>query len=144
MNPDDFVQSLEQAGVTTAIQKAEEQTSGEIRVYVAQDAEPDPLKAARLAFTRLGMDRTQDRNGVLILVAPLSQTFAIVGDQGVDKHCGPEFWSDIASEMGREFAAGRPAAGIQAAIESVGDVLSEHFPRRPDDANELPDSIATG
>jgi len=36
---------------------------------------------------------------------------------------------------------GRPGDGICAAIERVGAVLTEHFPRSADDANEIPDKL---
>ena len=36
---------------------------------------------------------------------------------------------------------GRPGDGIEAAIERVGTVLAEHFPRSADDVNEIPDKL---
>ena len=36
---------------------------------------------------------------------------------------------------------GRAADGIVAAIERVGAVLAEHFPRSADDRNEIPDRL---
>ena len=36
---------------------------------------------------------------------------------------------------------GRPGDGIVAAVERVGVVLSEHFPRSADDRNEIPDKL---
>jgi putative membrane protein len=36
---------------------------------------------------------------------------------------------------------GRPGDGIVAAIERVGAVLAEHFPRSADDSNEIPDRL---
>ena len=40
-----------------------------------------------------------------------------------------------------EVREGRPADGIVAAIERVGTVLAEHFPRSADDKNEIPDKL---
>ena len=36
---------------------------------------------------------------------------------------------------------GRIADGMIAAVEQVGEVLAEHFPRAEDDQNELPDRL---
>jgi putative membrane protein len=36
---------------------------------------------------------------------------------------------------------GRIADGMCAAVEKVGVVLTEHFPRAEDDVNELPDRL---
>ncbi len=143
MTHEEFMATLDEPRVLAAIATAETATSGEIRLCVARAAEPDPLAAARRAFARLGMIRTRDRNGVLILVAPVSRTFAIVGDEGINRHCGDEFWSALAAEMGGEFAAGRPTDGIARTVQKVGEVLARHFPRDRNDTNELPDSIAT-
>ena len=38
-------------------------------------------------------------------------------------------------------ATGRPGDGIVAAIERVGAVLAEHFPRSAGDTNEIPDKL---
>ena len=40
-----------------------------------------------------------------------------------------------------EVKAGRPGDGIVAAVEGVGEVLREHFPRSDGDANEIPDKL---
>jgi putative membrane protein len=40
-----------------------------------------------------------------------------------------------------EVKAGRPADGIVAAVEIVGTVLAEHFPRSSGDTNEIPDKL---
>jgi putative membrane protein len=40
-----------------------------------------------------------------------------------------------------EVREGRPGDGIVAAIERVGTVLAEHFPRTADDSNEIPDKL---
>jgi putative membrane protein len=37
--------------------------------------------------------------------------------------------------------AGRIGDGIAAAVDRVGVVLSEHFPRSADDSNEIPDRL---
>lgn len=36
---------------------------------------------------------------------------------------------------------GRAADGMIAAVEQIGAVLTEHFPRSADDRNELPDRL---
>ena len=85
MKQDAFLGAIDDARIVSAIQAAEARSRGEIRVHVAQGVIPDARRAAETDFARLGMTATAERNGVLILVAPESQSFAVVGDLGIDE-----------------------------------------------------------
>jgi uncharacterized membrane protein len=92
------------------------------------------------------MAATAERNGVLILVAPESQSFAVIGDKGIDEKLPAGFWDALAASLRDEFRAGRFSDGLVTAVTRVGDELARHFPRRAGDAdaNELPDSVSRG
>ncbi len=141
MKKSTFIKQLDHTAIEAAITRAEAMTSGEIRVIVLHESAADPVAAAQGAFTRLGMEKTRDRNGVLILVAPESQTFAVIGDEGVHARCGQAFWDELAAAMSGAFRRGEFTAGLQTGIERAGALLGEHFPRRPDDTNELPNPV---
>jgi uncharacterized membrane protein len=132
---------IDHARVTAAIVAAEQRTSGEIRVLLARQKSPDPVAAAQHHFHRLGMQQTAGRNGVLIYLAPRSQTFAIVGDTGIHEKCGDAFWRLLAAAMETRFKKGEFTEGLVEGIEHAGKLLAENFPRSPDDRNELPDKI---
>lgn len=144
MKAEAFVKALDNERIVAAIQKAEGRSRGEIRVHVAEGPVPDARAAAQADFPRLGMTDTAERNGVLILVAPESQTFAVVGDRGIDERCPEDFWASVVEAMRAHFDAGRFDDGILTAVARVGDELARHFPRRPGetDRNELPDAIS--
>jgi uncharacterized membrane protein len=144
MDPQSFLASLDEPRLIAAIQRAECQSTGEIRICVLHRAAPDPIAAAKENAVRLGMQRTRDRNGVLILVAPVSQTFAVVGDSGIHARCGEGFWTDIALGLAAAFADARAADGLESAIDRIAAALAQHFPPAPGDINELPDGIASG
>lgn len=132
---------LDRDRIVAAIAAAELRTAGEIRVVVERRTIADPVAEARRQFERLGMTRTAARNGVLILVAPRSHAFAIIGDTGIHRHCGEEFWREAAAEMTDHFKRGEFTTGLEHAIAKTGASLALHFPRQPDDRNELPDSV---
>lgn len=136
-----FERSVDQAQVVEAIAAAEARTSGEIRVVVSRDLCDEPVARAREAFQRHGMTATRERNAVLIFIAPRSQRFAIVGDEGVHQRCGDTFWREVAEDVGHHFRQGDFTGGLVAAVHRVGEILAQHFPRRPDDVNELPDAV---
>jgi uncharacterized membrane protein len=87
------------------------------------------------------MTQTAARNGVLIFLALRSRTFAVIGDAGIHEKCGPEFWHQLAETMSAHFKRGEFTAGLVLGIERTGELLRTHFPRSPDDRNELPDAI---
>lgn len=141
MKPRHFLGQLDKQRIEAAIRRAELVTSGEIRVVVTRRRVADAVAAARAEFARLGMHRTRQHNAILLFVAPESQSFAIIGDEGVHARCGDTFWSEVASAMQAHFRAGRHTAALIEGIERAGKLLGEHFPHQPDDVDELPDQV---
>jgi uncharacterized membrane protein len=139
-----FLKQVDHDRIVAAIGAAEARSRGEIRVHASSRAVADPRKAAVEQFEHLGMAGTAERNGILIYVAPLSRSFAIVGDSGIDEKCGAGFWQEVASAMEQEFRAGHYTDGIVRGVERAGDVLARNFPRGEGaaDRNELPDSVS--
>ena len=136
-----FLSALDHNRIERAIAAAELRTSGELRVVIHGSKTDDPLTAAAKEFARLGMHRTRDRNAILLLVAPRSRTFAFYGDSGVHEKCGPQFWQELADALSADFRREAFTDGIVAALTKAGELLATHFPRRPDDRNELPDHV---
>ncbi len=83
------------------------------------------------------MDRVAERNGVLIFIAPLSQKYAVIGDQGITEKIGNQFWDEVVASIGVYFKNENFTAGVVEAIQKIGDSLAAHFPRKNDDQNEL-------
>ncbi len=146
MEPEAFLRSLDDERIVAAIRAAEGRSRGEIRVHVAEREVTDPRTEAALVFDRLRMADTAERNGVLLFVAPASQSITVLGDRAVHERCGEAFWTAIVQQVRDEFRAGRFTDGIVAAVRAVGDELSRHFPRHPgaEDVNELPDTVSRG
>ena len=146
MRQDAFLDAIDDARIVSAIQAAEARSRGEIRVHVADGVVGDARRAAEADFVRLGMTATAERNGVLILVAPESQSFAVVGDRGIDEKLPVGFWDEVAAALAADFRAARFTEGIVGAVTRVADELARHFPRRPgeQDRNELPDGVSRG
>src|ERR1041385_8864207 len=135
-----FLNQIDHERIVAAIVEAEKLTSGEIRVHVSHRKVADALAAAAGQFAKLKMHKTEHRNAVLLFVAPESQTFSIIGDKGVHAKCGDSFWQRLAEEMTLHFKQDKFTDGIVHGIQSAGRILSEHFPHRRSDANEMPDS----
>jgi uncharacterized membrane protein len=132
----------DEARVIAAIRVAESKTSGEIRVHVERRCAANAMATASRWYRRLGMDETKERNGILFYVAVDDRTFAVVGGQGIHAKVGAAFWEALRDAMREGFVEGDPASGLTRAIAEAGLRLAEHFPRRADDTNELPDEIS--
>ena len=141
MKAREFLSRLSNDQIVAAIRQAESKTSGEIRVFISRKEIEDPVAAAQAHFVELGMEKTRDRNGVLIFVAPRVHKFALIGDISVHTRCGEEFWRQLAAEMSGHFKGSDFTQGIIHAVKKAGELLAQHFPRRPDDVNELSDEV---
>jgi len=145
MRSKEFLSKLEHDRIVRAIREAESKTSGEIRVFVQRGKlTADPLIAARKKFHQLGMHKAQERNAVLIFVAPRVHKFAVVGDKAIHEKCGDEFWERIIEGMRTNFQNEKFSHALVDAIGEIGKVLAAHFPKVPTNTNELPDEIAEG
>jgi uncharacterized membrane protein len=142
----EFFSHNEQERIVNAIRMAEQQTSGEIRVYTESRCRfVDPLDRAAEIFWGLKMDQTKDRNGVLVYIAMKDRQFAILADQGIHEKVGQVFWNEEVSVMKKHFSNALPADAIEAVITDIGQALKTHFPfDRETDKNELPDDLVFG
>ncbi|MEO5720669.1 MAG: TPM domain-containing protein [Chthoniobacterales bacterium] len=142
MRTKDFMARLDHPRIVDAIGAAERQTSGELRVYLQRGKmEADPLVIAQQKFLEFGMEKTTARNAILIFIAPRAQKFAVVGDEGIHQKCGAEFWTELVAAMRAHFQREEFTEALCEAIETAGKMLAAHFPRQPDDRNELPDIV---
>ena len=129
--------------IVSAIQKAEQQTTGEIRVHIDKKCSTDAVKRAVQVFEKLGMHNTALRNGVLIYVSFSDRKLAIIGDQGIDAVVPADFWVSTKDQMIHCFKENRFADGIIAAISEAGMQLKSFFPYMENDENELSNEIST-
>jgi uncharacterized membrane protein len=140
-----FLREIEHDRIVSAIKSAESKTSGQIRVFLQRGKfEEDVLERAQKKFVQLAMQKTRERNAILILVAPRVQKFAVVGDEGVHQKCGEQFWRDLVEKMRGHFLREEFTEALVEGIESAGQLLARYFPRTGPSKNELPDDIVEG
>jgi putative membrane protein len=97
-------------------------------------------RAARLAreqFFLRGLHETADRHGVLLFVSVAERYVEIIADRGIHAKVPEGAWDAIVADFTRTVGDGRIADGFVAAIERCGTLLAGHFPRQPEDRDEL-------
>lgn len=98
-------------------------------------------RRAVMLFKTGGERRTVGRTGILIYLSMAEHRAEIVGDEAITAATTPETWGEAMTALLTQVKAGRPGDGIVAAIELIGDVLAEHFPKTSTDTNEIPDKL---
>jgi len=102
---DNLLSASDKQQLVQAIQAAEQNTSGEIRVFVETSIpkKQDALQRATEIFFKNKMNETKDRNGVLVYVAVSDKKLAIYGDQQIHEKVGVEFWYQQVQDMTGHF-----------------------------------------
>lgn len=100
-------------------------------------------RRAEEAFYAHRLHETRNRTGVLILVSLLERRVQILADAGIHPKVPPETWERLANRITSGMKSGQTCASFIEAIDACGRLLAEHFPRRPDDTDELPDRLVT-
>lgn len=128
---------------------SERRHGGEIRVCVEAGLPTSyiwqRLSARDRAITMFGKLRVWDTeadNGVLIYLLLAEHAIEIVADRGLNRHVSHEQWQAIVDGMRAAFRAGHFEEGLNAAVDAVDALLTQHFPAAPGDANpdELPNA----
>ena len=137
-----LLSSSDETRLIKAIQLAELQTSGEIRVHIEKTTNGDPLEECKKKFTELNMHQTKDRNGILFYLAINSKSFAVWGDEGIHQKVNDEFWKSITDCSISYFKQNDFITGLEKSVEVCGEKLKLYFPLATDDKNELPNEIS--
>ncbi len=142
----DFFSPAEKNHIVAAIREAEQQTSGEVRVFVESRCRfVDPLDRAAEVFWLLKMEHTEARNAVLVYVAVKDRQLALFGDKGIHEKVGNEFWNSKVTQIISQFRREGISDAIVKMIGDIGAALKYHFPYNGEtDVNELPDDIVFG
>jgi len=140
-----FLTADEKKAIVAAIKDAEMCTSGEIRVHIEKaTAGLSAVDRAKAVFAKQEMQKTKDRNGVLIYIAYESKSFAIWGDEGIHNQVGDAFWQAEMNLLKDYFSKDDFAQGIIHTVKEVGERLKLNFSYERDDKNELSDEISEG
>lgn len=141
----EFFTADQQKQMVRAIQEAEKNTSGEVRVFVESKCEyVDPVDRAKEIFFNLKMDQTKDRNAVVFYIAIDDHQLALFADEGIYQRLGADYWNKEVKVFISDFSKDDIPGGICKCVTDIGNALKEQFPYETSDKNELPDEIIFG
>ena len=100
------------------------------------------VRARAIDLFKVGTEsKTVGRTGILLYVSLSEHQAEIVADEAISGKVSAEVWGDAMLALIREVRAGRPGEGMAQAVQRMGVVLAEHFPKGSKNPNELPDRL---
>ncbi|HEY0270742.1 MAG TPA: hypothetical protein VGC10_07115, partial [Sphingomonas sp.] len=98
-------------------------------------------RRALLLFRLAAENRTRAKTGVLLYLSLAERRAELVADASINTRVSADTWGHPMAALIEAVRDGRPGDGMVAAVERIGAILAEHFPRSADDTNELPDRL---
>jgi len=110
---------------------------------LSQELEEEVFQRAIEAFYKHQLHSTRDRNGILIFVSLFERRVQILADMGIHQKVPVGTWDAVVQHLTLDIQNHRIQEGFVKAIETCGEVLSQYFPKKFDDRNELKDTLRT-
>ncbi|WP_103021032.1 TPM domain-containing protein [Salinibacter altiplanensis] len=101
-------------------------------------------RRALQAFIEEEVFDTRDRTGILVFVSLREHRIEVLGDTGINQQVEPGDWAEVVARIQRGIQNDNLTNGLVEAVEMCGDLLERRgVDIRPDDENELTDSVRT-
>jgi len=96
---------------------------------------------ALVSFVEQGLHETRDKTGILILISLFERRVQVLADSGINAKVSESTWEEIVAIIINGLKTGNTCDATCRAVERCGELLQNHFPRKDDDTNELPNLI---
>lgn len=130
--------------IEAIIKQSESAHRGEIRFALEGSLHWAPLlqgatthSRAVTVFSDLRVWDTEENTGVLIYLQLLDRDFEIVADRGINARVQQREWEAICQRMQAAFREGQYEVGVIAGLKDITALLTQHFPARDDNPDEL-------
>ena len=132
--------------IEAAISLSESAHRGEIR-FALEGGLPlfpllkglSPRAQAINVFSDLHVWDTAENTGVLIYLQLVDHDFEIVADRGINACVSQDQWEAICQHMEAAFRVKRFEEGVITGLQEVSALLTQHFPARANNPDELSD-----
>lgn len=99
-------------------------------------------RRALVHFMESGVANTAERTGILIFISLRERRVELIADSGISAHIAQDRWDSIVEGIVEKIGEGSLSSGIIEAVKECSTLLTEHFPRRGEAINELPNEIS--
>ncbi len=135
----ELLSRAEKVKLRELIEHIERETTGEICVMLLEDV-ADPKKFATDYFNHLGIGKKELDNGILILVVLAKRRIELLVGRGLSRAMPQAFLEQVINEaLVPHFRDGKFGHGLHQAVEALGGVLQENYPKmRESKPGEMP------
>lgn len=123
------------------IAAAESLTSAEFKIIVAPHAWFGFKRKAIKLFKKYQLDKTKERNAVLLMILEKDQQILVYGDSGIHDKLQPLQWQVLIDSVVYEFKTNSPATAIGLGINLITSLLKAHFPATESHNNQVSNEI---
>ena len=92
-------------------------------------------------FVESDVYNTRDRTGILIFISLLEHQVILLADSGINEKIEQKQWQEIVNNIIVGIKSGNFADHLRKSIDDCGKLLTEYFPIKDDDTNELTNEI---
>jgi len=117
-----------QSLLVNALQQAKLKTSATIHVHFCHRTKKAPVVAATQFFKHIKLDKSKNKNTVLIYILEQNRQFVIMGDIAADALLPKDFWTQCQVLLAGYFKKDQHSEGLEAVIKKISDALAPYFP----------------
>jgi putative membrane protein len=112
------------------------------RIFITRAEITEEVEEAALtSFYRNGLNNTRDRTGILIFISVFERKALVLADEGINAKVDTAVWQEVVDLVVNGIKQRKQTEGICRAVRRCGGLISEHFPIKKDDTNELDNLI---
>lgn len=107
----------------------------------ADDRDLQVNQRAQLEFYQAGLQKTENRTGILLLVSLMEHRAVVIADKSIAEKVPAETWTRVVDTLvggAKNKALGKAYTD---AIKFCGEIVNPHFPITPGNENELHDHL---
>lgn len=96
---------------------------------------------AEVEFHREGLTKTVDHTGVLLFLSLMERKAIVLADRGIASKVAPGTWDNVVATIVNGARTGQWVPNLEKALDQCGEYLAAHFPPKPGQKDELPNTV---
>jgi uncharacterized membrane protein len=141
-SPKLFLTTEERKALAARINEFERSSDCELVLHLRRKLPvSDALESARGLFYKFGLEKTERRTGILLLLALQDRKFAIWADEGVVRRSSDQLFKQVCDKISEGLKGGKHLEALLSGIDVLEKTLGHEQPalvRNPDELSNEP------